>query len=74
METAKAKASEVATAQRRASEIATLLGKNTEAIKTASVAAYPTPRTQTTDVALAKLEESRKAFEELRDLAKDPGA
>jgi cell division protein FtsB len=74
LETAKALASEVATAQRSATEIATLLGKNTEAIKTASVAAYPTPRTQTTDVALAKLEESRKAFEELRSLAKDPGA
>jgi len=73
-DSAKAAAESAAKAKRRAEELAGIISKNAEAIRSAANAAYPTPRTQTTDVALAKLEESRKALEELRSLAKAPGA
>jgi len=72
-DSAKEAAEAAAKAKRRAEELSGMIAKNAEAIRSAANAAYPTPRTQTTDVALAKLEEARKAIEEMRSLAKPSG-
>jgi hypothetical protein len=70
-EKAKSALDDLAAARHRAETLAALIAGNIEAIQTAARAPYPTPRTQTTDVALAKLEESRKSLDELRSLAQD---
>jgi len=52
-------------ARQRAAQAVKEIVTRSEAIKAAADAAYPTPRTQTTDVALAKLEEARKILADL---------
>ncbi|RFC43720.1 MAG: chitosanase of glycosyl hydrolase group 75 [Verrucomicrobia bacterium] len=50
-------------AKGKADELAGLIADNDRAIHAAANAAYPVPRAETTEVALAKLTESRKALE-----------
>jgi hypothetical protein len=68
LEKAKSAAESASAGKRKAEELAALIAKNAEAIRAASNAAYPKPRAETTDVALAKLTESRKALEEIAKL------
>lgn len=66
--TAQASAQAAASAKRKATGLADLVTANDGTIRTATHAAYPVPRSETTDVALAKLEESKKALGELAKL------
>ena len=68
LEKAKSTAESASSDKRKADELAALIAKNAEAIRAAANAAYPKPRSETTDVALAKFAESRKALEEIAKL------